>query len=187
MIQLGDARSIYSATSESDWARFMFFDARLGGTCEFTNPLSIRKAPGSTPVTSRPDAQNASRAARQRCIRASDDNGGRHITPAAYNDGRDGRVRADVKTRPDARRNTHPPTSSTTPRQPTDLPPTIFGRAVTVGKESRARTVCGQHRDRACSALTSIDVRRLLLTRLVLDSHGRRPARPRRAQTHESG
>ena len=37
----------------------MFFDARLGGTCGFASVVCIRKAAGSTLVTSLPDAQPA--------------------------------------------------------------------------------------------------------------------------------
>ena len=57
VIRVVSTPSAYPVHSDADWTRFMFLDARLGRTCKSASLLSKRKAPGSTSVTSRPDAK----------------------------------------------------------------------------------------------------------------------------------
>ena len=88
------------------------------------------RCPAGVLITHQQAGQGASAAAQ-----GSEDNGGRHMTAAAYNGGRRD-VRAEDKTRRHA--NTQPPTSSTPPRAPTPnrRPPTVLAPSILGGADA---------------------------------------------------
>ena len=118
---LVDAPSTQPGRSETGNRRFLFFDARLGATCGFPSVVSIRKAAGSTPVTSRPDAQARDARVHQRRRRAVNNKGRRHMRPATYNGGRRSTI-DDVRARVNASSSTT--RHATCHRRPRSIDPT---------------------------------------------------------------